>query len=145
MYRRSSAGQLEVLLAHPGGPLFARKDAGAWTLPKGEPNDGEEPFACALREFTEETGLRPEAADYLELGTIKQRGGKLVYAWAFEGDCDVAQLHSNMFTLEWPPRSGRMQEHPELDRFGFYALEEAREKINPAQVELLDRLLARLS
>jgi predicted NUDIX family NTP pyrophosphohydrolase len=145
MYRRLSAGQLEVLLAHPGGPLFARKDAGAWTLPKGEPNDGEEPFACALREFTEETGLRPEAADYLELGTIKQRGGKLVYAWAFEGDCDVAQLHSNMFTLEWPPRSGRMQEHPELDRFGFYALEEAREKINPAQVELLDRLLARLS
>jgi predicted NUDIX family NTP pyrophosphohydrolase len=145
MYRRSSAGQLEVLIAHPGGPLFARKDAGAWTLPKGEPNDGEEPLACALREFAEETGLHPDAAEYLELGTIKQRGGKLVYAWAFEGDCDVAQLRSNTFTLEWPPRSGRMQEHPELDRFGFYSIEEAREKINPAQVELLDRLLARVS
>jgi predicted NUDIX family NTP pyrophosphohydrolase len=140
MYRRPRDGQLEVLLAHPGGPLFARKDAGAWTIPKGELEAGEEPRDCAVREFSEETGLRLELRDYLELGTIKQRGGKLVSAWAFEGDCEPSQLRSNSFTLEWPPRSGRLQAYPELDRFGFFALEAAREKLNPAQTDFLDRL-----
>jgi predicted NUDIX family NTP pyrophosphohydrolase len=142
MYRRTTHGELEVLLAHPGGPLFARKDAGAWTIPKGELEAGEEPHPCALREFAEETGWTPQARDYLALGTVQQRGGKWVSAWAFEGDWDVRELRSNTFQLEWPPRSGRMQAFPEIDRVAFFPIELARAKINPAQIAFLDRLLA---
>jgi predicted NUDIX family NTP pyrophosphohydrolase len=143
MYRRVN-GALEVLLAHPGGPLFARKDAGAWTVPKGEYGSDEEPLAAARREFEEETGFAPQAAEYLDLGSVKQRGGKTVRAWAFAGDWDVRELRSNTFSLEWPPRSGRQQEFPEIDRMEFFDLDRAREKLNPAQVDFLDRLVERL-
>jgi predicted NUDIX family NTP pyrophosphohydrolase len=142
MYRHTPAG-LEVLLVHPGGPYFANKDEGAWTLPKGEPGPGEDPLATALREFHEETGLEaPPAAACLPLGQVKQKGGKIVHAWAFEGDCDPGKCVSNTFRLEYPPRSGKWQEYPEVDRAAFFAMAEAKEKINPAQVELLDRLQA---
>ncbi len=140
MYRTRS-GVLEVLLAHPGGPLFARKDAGVWTIPNGEPNPDEALEATARREFAEETGLRDEVtAELLALGNIQQKGGKVVHAWAFEGDCDVSGLTCNTFELEWPPRSGKRQSFPEVDRLEFFDLETARLKINPAQVELLERL-----
>jgi predicted NUDIX family NTP pyrophosphohydrolase len=139
MFRRR-AGGLEVLLAHPGGPFFAKKDAGAWTVPKGEVDPGEDPRACALREFAEETGVRPATLSYIALGSVKQRGGKVVQAWAFEGDCEPEALHSNSFELEWPPRSGRRQTFPEVDRAGWFGLDEARERINPAQAAFLDRL-----
>jgi len=130
-----------VLLVHPGGPFWARRDAGAWSIPKGEYADGEDPLACARREFEEELGVSPPAADTLvELGTIKQRGGKRVTAWAAPGDLDPDAIVSNTFTLEWPPRSGTQREFPEVDRAGWFPLAEAHEKINPAQGELLDRL-----
>ena len=142
MYRRTSAG-LEVLLVHPGGPYFASKDAGAWTLPKGEPAEGEDPLAAARREFHEETGVDvPPGATLHPLGQGKQKGGKIVQAWAFEGDCDPGKCVSNTFRLEYPPRSGRFQQFPEVDRAEFFSLTEAKAKINPAQVELLDRLEA---
>ena len=141
---RERDGVLEVLLAHPGGPLFARKDAGAWTVPKGEPNPDEALEDCAAREFEEEAGLSPPAKPWLALGEVQQRGGKRVHAWAVRGDCEPAGLHCNTFELEWPPRSGKIQRYPEVDRFEFFTLEAARAKINPAQVELLDRLRAAL-
>lgn len=142
MYRRTPAG-LEVLLVHPGGPYFASKDDGAWTLPKGEPGPGEDPLAAARREFREETGLdAPADAACLPLGQVKQKGGKVVQAWAFEGDCDPGRCVSNTFRLEYPPRSGKFQDYPEADRAAFFAVAEARRKINPAQAELLDRLEA---
>lgn len=141
MFRRGAAG-VEVLLAHPGGPLFARKDAGVWTLPKGELEPGEEPLAAARREFAEETGTPANSQTFLDLGQVQQRGGKIVYGFAFEGDWDVAQLRCNTFSMQWPPRSGRMQEFPEIDRMQFFTIEAARPKLNPAQVEFLDRLLA---
>jgi predicted NUDIX family NTP pyrophosphohydrolase len=144
MYRHVNDA-LEVLLAHPGGPLFARKDAGAWTVPKGEYGSDEEPLAAARREFEEETGFPPAATEYLDLGSVTQRGGKTVRAWAFAGDWDVRELRSNTFSLEWPPRSGRQQEFPEIDRMQFFALDAAREKLNPAQVDFLDRLVERLA
>jgi predicted NUDIX family NTP pyrophosphohydrolase len=126
---------------HPGGPFWARRDTGAWSIPKGEYGEGEDPRACALREFEEELGApAPEPAALVELGTVTQRGGKRVTAWAAEGDIDPAAIRSNTFTIEWPPRSGRTAEFPEIDRAGWFGLEEAREKINPAQAELLDRL-----
>ena len=143
LYRTRGAA-LEVLLAHPGGPLFARKDAGAWTVPKGEPNPGESLEDCAGREFSEETGLSAPPRPWLALGEVQQRGGKRVSAWAVSGDCDPVTLRCNTFELEWPPKSGRIQSYPEVDRFEFFTLEAAREKINPAQVELLDRLHAAL-
>jgi predicted NUDIX family NTP pyrophosphohydrolase len=145
LYKRGAGDTLEVLLAHPGGPLFARKDAGAWTIPKGEIDDEEEPFACALREFAEETGVTPAAGAYLDLGSIQQRGGKHVQAWAFEGDWAGGPPHSNHFELEWPPRSGRIQTFPEIDRLELFTLEAARSKLNPAQVEFLDRLCTLLT
>src|SRR5690349_16945320 len=123
MYRRAAA--LEVLLAHPGGPYFARKDAGAWTLPKGEPEPAEEPLACARREFEEEIGVAAGDGPFLPLGEVTQRGGKRVQAWAFEGDFDGRPLRSNTFEIEWPPRSGRRQAFPELDRAQFFTLEDA--------------------
>jgi predicted NUDIX family NTP pyrophosphohydrolase len=140
MYRRLASGELEVLLAHPGGPFFAKRDDGHWTIPKGEIDEGEEAQACAIREFQEETGIVPAARHYLDLGTVRQRGGKLVYAWAFEGDWTQQALQGNTFELEWPPRSGRKQTFPEIDRAEFFGLEAAHRKINVAQIEFLTRL-----
>jgi predicted NUDIX family NTP pyrophosphohydrolase len=140
MFRRAS-GSLEVLLGHPGGPFWVRRHEGAWTIPKGGRDPGEEPLAAAIREFREETGFEP-AGPYLDLGEITQRAGKVVRAWAFEGDCDPTALVSLPVPIEWPPRSGRTLPVPELDRVQFFAIDEARRMINPAQVTWLDRLLA---
>jgi predicted NUDIX family NTP pyrophosphohydrolase len=141
---REGGGGLEVLLVHPGGPFWAKKDLGAWSIPKGEYQDGEDPLVCALREFEEETGTRLQASAPVELGTITQRGGKQVTAWALAGDLDVAAVRSNTFTMEWPPRSGRQAEFPEIDRAEWFGLAEARQKIIPAQAELVDRLAGSL-
>jgi predicted NUDIX family NTP pyrophosphohydrolase len=138
---RLSGGAPEVLLVHPGGPFWARRDAGAWSIPKGECEDGDDSVATALREFEEETGMSLKAGELRELGAVKQKGGKVVSAWAFEGDLDADAVRSNTFTMEWPPRSGRTAEFPEIDRAGWFGIEEAREKLNPAQAEFLDRLL----
>jgi predicted NUDIX family NTP pyrophosphohydrolase len=140
LLHRSRDGALEVLLVHPGGPFWARKDAGAWSIPKGEYQDGEDPLACARREFEEELGSPAPAGAVTELGTIKQSGGKQVTAFAVAGDLDADAIQSNTFELEWPPRSGRVQVFPEVDRAGWFGLDEAREKLNPAQSALLDRL-----
>jgi predicted NUDIX family NTP pyrophosphohydrolase len=146
--RRVSAGLLmfrrkgdapQVLLAHPGGPLWAKKDVGAWTIPKGEGAPDEDLLATARREFEEETGFRPQGP-FHPLGSVKQRAGKVVHAWAFEGDVDPAALSSNMFSMEWPPRSGQRHDFPEVDRAEFFDLDEARRRINPAQARLLDAL-----
>lgn len=143
MYRRR-ADTLEVLLAHPGGPYFRNKDDGAWSIPKGELDDGEEPRACAVREFREETGIDPGDAPLVALGEIQQRGGKRVLAWAFEGEWDgEGPPPSNTFELEWPPRSGKRVSFPEVDRVAFFPLAEARAKILASQRELLDRLAER--
>lgn len=138
---------VEVLLVHPGGPFWAKKDNGAWSVPKGEVDDGEEPRACALRELEEELGSRLglTSDDLIELGSIRQKGGKLVHCWAAVGDFDPAELHSNTFTVEWPPRSGVEREFPEVDRAEWFGLDEARRRINSAQVELIDRLAASLT
>jgi predicted NUDIX family NTP pyrophosphohydrolase len=137
---RERGGAPEVLLVHPGGPYWAKKDLGVWSIPKGEYEDGEEPLACALREFEEELGSAPPTATPSDLGETRQAGGKLVRAWAVEGDLDPATIQSNTFTLEWPPRSGAMREFPEVDRAEWFALAEARRRINPAQVVFLERL-----
>jgi predicted NUDIX family NTP pyrophosphohydrolase len=139
---RHRDGELEILLGHMGGPLWARKDAGAWTIPKGELHPGEEPEAGARREYAEELGDEPPGGPLLDLGEIRQRSGKRVRAFAVEGDFDPAQLRPGTFELEWPPRSGRRQEFPELDRVAWLDVETARAKIVAAQAELLDRLLA---
>ena len=125
---------------HPGGPYWAKKDLGAWSIPKGEYDDAEDPRACALREFEEELGSAPPSSELVALGTARQSGGKVVTAWAAEGDLDPAVARSNTFTLEWPPRSGVMREFPEVDRADWFTLDEARERINPAQAVFLDRL-----
>jgi predicted NUDIX family NTP pyrophosphohydrolase len=130
---------LEVLLVHPGGPFWARKDHGAWTIPKGGIAPGETPEAAARREFVEETGF-PAVGPLLPLGSIRQRGGKIVHAWALLGDCDPAALRSNTFEHEWPPHSGRMQPFPEVDRAAWLTVPEARQKILESQRELLERL-----
>ena len=142
LYRRGGAG-LEVLLVHPGGPFWARKDLGAWSIPKGELDEGEDPRACALREFAEETGTRPPAGALEELGSVRLKSGKLVTAFAVEGDLDPAAIASNTFELEWPPRSGRTQAFPEIDRAEWFGLDAAREKLNPAQAAFVDRLAER--
>ena len=144
MFRRSPA--LEFFLVHPGGPFFARKDDGVWTIPKGLIEPGEGALAVAAREFEEETGRSPAECglpgEPIALGSVRQRGGKLVEAWGFEGRWPEGEaVRSNTFRLEWPPRSGHWQEFPEVDRGGFFSLAEARRKLNPAQVEFLDRLL----
>ena len=146
MYLRLPPAEFEVYLAHPGGPFFKNKDEGSWTIPKGEIPEGEEPFATALREFEEETGLRINPAGrFIDLGSIRQKSGKLVQAWAIEGDCPEGHcLTSNTFQMEWPPRSGKFQNFPEIDRAQFFPLETARRKINPAQAVFLDRLNASL-
>lgn len=142
MYRRSG-GTLQVLLARPGGPYWRGKDAGAWTLPKGEYQSPEEPLAAALREWREETGF-PADGPFIALGDVRQKSGKRVSAWAFEGDCDPAALVCNTFELEWPPRSGRMRSFPELEEVRWFSLDEARERINTAQAAFLERLAGAL-
>lgn len=141
MFRRHP--QLQVLLAHPGGPFWARKDLGAWTLPKGELDPGEDPLVAAQREFLEEMGTLPQG-DFLVLGEVRQKGGKRVLAWAFEAEFDPVHLHSNTFELEWPPRSGRRQSYPEIDRAAWFTPEEARERVLAAQQPFIDRLQAQL-
>ncbi len=131
----------EVLLVHPGGPFWARKDLGVWSIPKGEYEEGEDPLACALREFEEETGTALPTSRLVDLGEVRQKSGKLVTAWAAEGDLDAAAVRSNTFTMEWPPRSGRTAEFPEIDRAEWFGVDAAREKLNPAQAEFLDRLV----
>ena len=128
-----------VLLVHPGGPFWARKDVGAWSIPKGEHDDAEDPEACARREFLEELGVEAPAS-LTDLGTVRQKNGKEVRAFYGEGDLDVAGVVSNTFEMEWPPRSGRTQSFPEIDRAEWFAADEARGKLNPAQAEFLDRL-----
>ena len=139
LYRGRGRG-LEVLLVHPGGPLWARRDAGAWSIPKGEYEPSEDPLAAARREFAEELGNPAPDGPAEDLGEITQKSGKRVAAWALEGDLDAGSITSNTFELEWPPRSGRTIEIPEVDRAQWFDLATAREKINPAQVELLERL-----
>ena len=142
LFRRSPA--LEVLLVHPGGPFWAKKDLGAWSIPKGEYEPGEDPKACALREFEEETGTALPEQALVELGAVVKKAGKEVTAWAARGDLDPATVRSNSFTMQWPPRSGREQEFPEIDRAEWFALDEARAKLVAAQGELLDRLVERV-
>ena len=143
LYKRNN-NVLLVFLVHPGGPFFAKKDAGAWSVPKGEIDEGEDALAAAKREFGEETGCRPEG-DFIPLSPVTQKSGKIVHAWAVEGDCDAQAVKSNTFTLEWPPKSGRMQEFPEVDKARWFTIDEAREKINPAQVALMEELINRLT
>ena len=142
MYRRAGA-RLEVLLVHPGGPFWAKRDLGAWSLPKGEYAAGEEPLAVAMREFEEETGARP-SGDFLPLGESVQPGRKIVTAWAVEGDFDVGALKSNLFEMEWPPKSGRKTSFPEVDRAEWFSIEDARKKILRGPGAFLDRLLSAL-
>jgi predicted NUDIX family NTP pyrophosphohydrolase len=138
MYRSGARGP-EVLLVHPGGPYWARKDARAWSIPKGEYAEGEDPLTASIREFEEETGFRPQG-HFVPLGDIRQPGGKTVIAWAIESDFDVAALRSNAFEMKWPPRSGRTASFPEVDRAQWFSLAAARRKILPAQAALIDRL-----
>jgi predicted NUDIX family NTP pyrophosphohydrolase len=140
LYRPTTGGGLEVLLVHPGGPFWARRDLGAWSIPKGEYGPDEAPLAAARREFAEELGVATPEGPIEDLGEVRQKSGKLVRAWALAGDVDVSGVRSNTFTLEWPPRSGVTQEFPEVDRAEWFELTVAREKIVPAQVPLLDRL-----
>jgi predicted NUDIX family NTP pyrophosphohydrolase len=142
MYRRRD-GEVQVLLAHPGGPLWAHKDEGVWTIPKGEPTEGEELLGAAQREFAEETGIAARGP-FMSLGWIVQKGGKTVHAWAFEGDCDPTAVRSNHFRMEWPPKSGRWQEFVEIDRADFFPIEAARRKLRAEQAPLLDALLRQL-
>jgi predicted NUDIX family NTP pyrophosphohydrolase len=144
LYRDGPDGR-EVLLVHPGGPFWTRRDRGAWSIPKGACGPDEEPLAAAKREFEEELGTAPPVGDMLDLGEITQRGGKRVLAWGLLGDLDVSTATSNTFAVEWPPRSGQLRQFPEVDRAEWFSVEAAREKINPAQAELIDRLETALS
>jgi len=142
---RSKNDEMEMLLAHPGGPFFARKDEGVWTIPKGEAAPDEDLLTRAQIEFEEEIGIRPHG-NWIELGSIKQKGGKIVHAWAFEGDLPSSfKLKSNTFEMEWPPHSGKLKEFPEIDRAEFFRDEVARRKIKPTQVPFFDRLRVALS
>ena len=142
LLHRTRDGQLQVLLVHPGGPFFANKDAGVWTIPKGVPNDGEDLLDCARREFREETGFDPGPGPFLPLGSVKQKGGKTVHAFAAEGDCDPARVKSNTFEMQWPPKSGKRVTVPEVDRAAWFTLDKAGEKMNAAQREFLSTLAA---
>ena len=141
LFRRRNH-ELQVLLIHPGGPLWVKKDEGAWSIPKGEIENGEDPLAAARREFNEELGS-PVAGEFIELTPIRQASGKFVHAWAVEGDFDPATLTSVLFSMEWPPRSGRQQHFPEVDRAEWFTIDEAKRKINKAQIALLDQLNSR--
>lgn len=143
---RFAEAETQVLLVHPGGPFWAKKDLGAWSIPKGEYDEAEDPRACALRELEEELGSPPviPAEALIDLGEVRQKSGKAVRAWAAEADFDPATLRSNIFSMQWPPRSGRQQEFPEVDRAEWFGPEEAKRRINPAQVAFVDRLLERL-
>ena len=143
LYKRDGK-EIQVLLAHPGGPFWAKKDKGAWTLPKGLVEAGETPLDAAIREFTEETGFAV-AGEFLPLGAVVQRGGKHVEAWAVEGEFEPADLNPNMFQMEWPPKSGRIAQFPEIDRVAWFSLAEAREQILPSQQPLIERLGALLA
>jgi predicted NUDIX family NTP pyrophosphohydrolase len=138
MYRRRD-GALEVLLVHPGGPFWAKKDLGAWSIPKGEHEPDEDPLAAARREFAEETGILPEG-DFIALRPVRQRSGKIVRAFAIEGDIDPATIKSNTFVMEWPPHSGQRREFPEIDRAAWFTIDVARQKLIPGQVALVDEL-----
>lgn len=138
MYRRHN-GELEVLLVHPGGPYWAKKEWRAWSIPKGEIDPGEDAFMAAQREFQEETGILPQG-EFLPLDAVRQSGGKTVVAWTFEGDCEVEAIASNSFEMEWPPRSGQMQTFPEVDRAAWFPIEEAKQRIIKAQAEFLNSL-----
>jgi predicted NUDIX family NTP pyrophosphohydrolase len=145
MFRKRN-NTLEVLLAHPGGPLYRNKHDGVWTIPKGEIDAGEDLLRRARIEFEEEVGIPAEGAAWIDLGWVKQKGGKTVYAWAFEGDLpDSFQCRSNMFEMEWPPRSGKLQKFPEVDKACFFSLENARRKLKETQTPFLDRLQAALT
>lgn len=143
LYRTPGSG-LEVLLAHPGGPFWQRKDAGAWTIPKGAVEEGESLLAAACREFQEETGIIPRSP-FLPLGSIRQKAGKIIHAWAWEGDADPARIVSNSMTTEWPRGSGRSISYPEIDRCEWFGTAAARTRLNPAQAELVDRLESALA
>jgi predicted NUDIX family NTP pyrophosphohydrolase len=143
MYRSRNTG-LEVFLVHPGGPFWTRKDAGAWSIPKGEYSEGELPLEAAKREFREETGFAADG-DFVDLGTVKQPGGKVISVWAVEGDCDPAQMVSNVCLIDWPPRSGLKMEIPEVDRGEWFAIDAARDKILKGQLPFLDLLIQRVS
>jgi predicted NUDIX family NTP pyrophosphohydrolase len=144
---RNGEGPPELLLAHPGGPFWAKKDLGAWSLPKGEISAGEDPVDCALRELREELGPAPQLdrAELIELGSLRQKAGKVVHAWAARADFDPATLRSNVFSMEWPPRSGSRREFPEVDRVAWFPPDAARKKILPSQVDFIDRLLLQLA
>jgi predicted NUDIX family NTP pyrophosphohydrolase len=147
LYRRAAAGTPEVLLVHPGGPYWVKKDEGAWSIPKGECEEDEDLVECALRELGEELGPAapvPATEDLVELGEVRQKGGKVVHAWATEAEFDPAVLESITFSMEWPPRSGAEREFPEVDRAEWFDPETARHKVNPAQAAFIDRLLDRL-
>ena len=140
---RLTKGRLQVFLVHPGGPYWAKKDSGAWSIPKGELDEGEDALAAAQREFEEETGIKP-CGELRPLESIKQKSGKIVHAWAFAGDCDPQSIVSNSFSMEWPPRSGKQREFPEVDRAEFFDVEEAKRRINPAQAALISELERKL-
>ena len=141
---RPRSGRLEVLLGHPGGPFFANRDAGHWTIPKGEVDGDEDLVAVARREFEEETGSRPPDGAPIELGSIVQKGGKVVHAWALEGDLDPATAESNTFQMVWPPGSGRLRTFPEIDRVEWFDVDEAKRRVKPTQIPLIDRLVEHL-
>ena len=143
MFRRRG-GELEFLLVHPGGPLWGHKDEGFWSIPKGEVEPGEDLLAAARREFEEETSLTP-VGPFIDLAPVTTKSGKVIHAWAFEGDCDTAAIRSNLFTMEWPPHSGRQAQFPEIDRAEFFAIDAARKKIGPSQAPLLDELRRKLA
>ena len=139
LYRRCT--ELEVFLVHPGGPFWTKKDTGAWSVPKGEVEDGEDPLQAAKREFTEETGFTI-SGEFRSLDSLKQPSGKIIYAWAIEADCDPGQIRSNLFSLEWPPKSGKIQQYPEVDRAAWFNISEARNKILAGQVRFIEQLIA---
>jgi predicted NUDIX family NTP pyrophosphohydrolase len=139
LYRKKE--KIEFLLVHPGGPFFAKKDEGVWSIPKGENDNGDELLSVAKREFKEETGFDAPEGEYIPLGTVTQKNGKEVHAWGVEGEIDAENITSNTIMIDWPPRSGKQMEIPEVDKAGFFDLEAAKNKVNPAQIPLLERLL----